>query len=205
VDVDNALTDIFAEPEVANQSGGNTDVFYNADPPCASDIRQVASVTIPNPPSPQFEVTATLLKAQTIFTPCAPVCTNATPAQADASDADVLVFLGGHTIEAKLLTAHATASCNSTAKETLSGSSSVASLSIDGTPVLNLNQTVTIPPSPENPLINIYLNRQLTGTAPDGDVFLTQRALEITSPGLGADIVAGEATADYHGTPCSTT
>jgi hypothetical protein len=50
----------------------------------------------------------------------------------------------------------------------------------------------------------VYINRQITGTSSDGDVFLTQRALEVSSPALGADIVAAEATADFNGTPCST-
>jgi hypothetical protein len=206
VDVDNALTDIFAEPEVANQPGGNTDAFYNPDPPCANDLRQVASVVIPNPPSSQLSVTADFLRAQTIFTACGVPCVSPLkpPAQANASVADVVVTLGGHTIVAKLLSARAAASCDGFAKETLSGSSSVLSVTIDGMSVINLNQPVTIPANPPNPLINVYFNRQITGTAPDGDVFLTQRALEVTSPGLGADVVAGEATADFNGTPCST-
>jgi hypothetical protein len=195
VDVLNPLTNTFAEPEVANQPGGNDRSHFDADPVCRSDLRQAASVAIPNPGPPLL--TATVLKAQTVFTPCAPWCTNATPAKANAS---VTINLGGHTITATVLEAGAAAKCDSTAKERLSGSSSVLTLTIDGQ-----SQSVSGPATiPIPPLLTVYINRQITGKSSDGDVFLTQRALEVSSPALGADIVAAEATADFNGTPCST-
>jgi hypothetical protein len=198
VDVHNALTDIFAEPEVANQPGGNTRANYDPDPFCASDLREVASVVIPGSGTPILG--ATVLRAQTIFTPCGLPCKNASPARANAQVATAVINLGGHVISATVLEANAAASCNSTAHETLSGSSSILSLSIDGNSILDLNSPVTIP---VDGLLNVYLNRQITGTAPDGDYFLTQRALEVTSPALGADVVVAEATADFFKTPCT--
>jgi hypothetical protein len=203
VDVVNPLTNIFAEPEVANQPGGNDRSHFDADPVCRSDLRQAASVAVPESGPPLL--TATALKAQTVFTPCAVPCTNATPAQANASDATATINLGGHTISATVLEAAATARCSGTAKEGLSGSSSVATLTIDGqSQSVSGPATIAVPPPPAAPLLAVYVNRQITGTAPDGDVFLTQRALEVSSPPLGADIVAAEATADFNGTPCST-
>jgi hypothetical protein len=198
VDVANPLINIFAEPEVANQPGGNDRSSFNPDPVCNSDLRQAASVAVPGSGPPLL--TATALKAQTVFTPCAVPCKNATPAQANASDASATISLGGHTISATVLNAAATAKCDSTANERLSGSSSVLTLTIDGQ-----SQSVSGPVTiPIPPLLTVYVNRQITGTSSDGDVFLTQRALEVSSPALGADIVAAEATADFNGTPCAT-
>jgi hypothetical protein len=201
VDVSNALTNIFAEPEVANQPGGNDRSHFDADPVCRTDSPvQVASVAIPNSGPPPPLLTGTVLKAQTVFTPCTAPCTNTTPAQADASDASATINLGGHTITATVLEAAAAAKCDSTATERLSGSSSLLTLTIDGQ-----SQSVSGPATiPIPPLLTVYINRQITGTSSDGDVFLTQRALEVSSPALGADIVAAEATADFNGTPCST-
>jgi hypothetical protein len=196
VDVRNALTNLFAEPEVANQPGGNTLAFYDPDPQCASDVRQVAGVVIPGSPPPIFAALA--VSARTIFTPCATPCSSATPARASASNADVLVSLPGLSITATALSAQAAASCNTQSKEGLSGASSVLGLTINGQG-FSINGPATIP---INNLVTVYLNRQITGTASDGDRFLTQRALEVVSPALGADIVAGEATADFSGTPC---
>jgi hypothetical protein len=76
----------------------------------------------------------------------------------------------------------------------------VATLTINGQSI-SVSGPATIP---VDGLLTVYLNRQITGTAPDGDVFVTQRALEVTSAPLGADVVAAEATADFNGTPCST-
>jgi hypothetical protein len=196
--VDNPLINVFSEPEVANQ---NVRDRTDPDPFCHNDFREAASARVPGGMGPPL-LAASVLQARTIWPDCALPCRDTLGADAYSHVAQVVVNLGMTHIVATVLTAHATASCDKKSKETLNGSSSLASLVINGKPVIDLNQSATIPASP---LVTVYINRKIMGRAKDGDIFLTRRALEVSSPLLGADVVLAEATADFSGAACTST
>lgn len=160
---------LFAEPEVANP----------ADSPCASDFRQAASLTIGS------VFSSGLLTAQTVSNP------GGSPGgQAQGSVANANLSVAGVTVAASLLSAQASSSCPGGLhpSPSLTSSSTVATLSINGGPPFSASSPVTIPITP---LVTIYLNRTVVGPGK-----VTQRALEISSPLLLTDVVAGEATAN---------
>jgi hypothetical protein len=163
---------LFSEPEVANP----------AENPCASDFKQAASAFVPG------LFTSGLVTAQTTLNP------GGVPGgQANASVATATVTLGGTTITAQVLTAKATAGCGIEFPGPVAqGSSNVVGLQINGGPVITTSSPVTIP---VNSLVTVYLNRTINSPGP-GSAMVTQRALEVSSPALSTDVVAGEAIAD---------
>jgi hypothetical protein len=163
---------IFSEPIVSNKPGT----------PCADDDDSVAKAAVPG------VLTTGLLETSTDLNPG-----GVQGADADASVNNTTITLGGAVIKAQVLTSHADVRCGPNGP-VLSGSSKVVGLNLNGTPINVIDQPVTIP---ANPLVVIAINEQ---TVSNGT--LTQRALHVFSPLLGADVVVSEAIADYEGNPC---
>jgi hypothetical protein len=107
-------------------------------------------------------------------------------AQAGASVADVTISLLGTTIKATGLTSSAVSQLTScSAPATLTGISSIASLTINGKPVVNLNQPVSVPLL----IGSLGLNeRAVSGNT------ITQSALHLNVAGL-VDLAIGQSVA----------
>jgi hypothetical protein len=135
---------------------------------------------------------ATLLSAEVPGVLTAQVLHAATVAQGDesrseASAADVVVTVGGHTITAEFLIARAAARCERGATR-LSASSDITRLTVDGTAIAvrsRPNQSVPLPGGGE-----VIINEQ----ASTSDA-ITVNALHIVIPGV-ADVVVASAHAD---------
>ena len=154
----------FFERQVANGAGK----------PCADDGIALRAAVVPG------VLSLGVLNARTDADPG-----GVAGGQAEASVASVVLTVGAHRIEANVLRARANSFCN-TATHTpgITGSSSVAQLTIDGGPPHNVGGPATIPLGP----LTVYVNRQ---TVTGGVV--TQRALEVRGPGANG-IVLAEAT-----------
>jgi hypothetical protein len=164
---------ISAEPVVANGPGD----------PCADDKRDLISVNLP----PVAAVS--VLPTETVVEP--------TYATADAAVATVQLNLApALTVTAKVLTAHAEARCDpKTGAALLSGSSKILSLTVNGTEyAVGANPNATINGLP---LVKIVVNEQIFAPGK-----ITVRALHVSVPLLGTDVVVSEAIADVHGNPC---
>jgi hypothetical protein len=162
---------VFSEPQVANPPGV----------PCQNDADLGATASVPGVAS------ATALDARTFSNP------GGVPGgQANASDATAVVTVAGQTIRAGVLQSQANAFCSTrTGTPILTGSSSVAQLSINNSPPVNVSGQQTINVGP----VTVYLNRKIVS----GGV-ITQRALEVNSPAIGplgpTNVVFAEAVAD---------
>jgi hypothetical protein len=160
---------LFAEPEVANPPGS----------PCVSDVRQAANVVIGS------LFSAGLVTAQTDLNPG-----GVAGGQAKSSNANATIKVGSTTITAQALSAQTNSGCVAeTATPSLTSSSNVVGVVINGNPAITTSAPMTIP---VDSLVTVYLNRTISG--PGNTV--TQRALEVSAPALGTDVVAGEAIAD---------
>ncbi len=121
------------------------------------------------------------------------------------------VAILGLTIETDAVFAQALGRCTGTDPNltpSLSGSSEVINLRINGNQVVNLPTNGT-PVTVDGIIITIRLNEQVLADTPDGKQ-LTQRALRVEVlpslvPGVAplATVVVGEAKADYHGAVCA--
>jgi hypothetical protein len=155
----------FFERQVANGAGK----------PCADDGISLRTAVVPG------VLSLGVLNARTDADPG-----GVAGGQAEASVADAVLTVGAHRIEANVLRARATSFCNAaTHTPGFTGSSSVAQLTIDGSPPRNVGGPATIPLGP----VTLYVNRQtVTGGV------ITQRALEVSAPGA-SQVVLAEAVA----------
>jgi hypothetical protein len=95
-------------------------------------------------------------------------------------------------IDAEVLSTTADVSCVN-GYPALDSSSTILKLSINGQPVVNLNQTATIPLV----LATVYLNENIPGYNS-----VTRRALRISAPLLSLNVVVAESKAGFTGNPC---
>jgi hypothetical protein len=123
--------------------------------------------------------------------------------QAQAGVADVTITVpGAPVIRAEVLTSQANASActpGSSAKPTLSGSSTVAKVTVGDRVIEPVAGPQTVP---LGPLGNLFLNQQTTSASSgsgDPDT-ITQRALFLDT--VLADVVIAESIADFRGNPC---
>jgi hypothetical protein len=163
---------LFTEPEVANPPGA----------PCANDFHQLAGVGVPG------LLQAGLVSALTQSNP-----QGIPGARSNSAVANATIALGGTTIGVQALSANANAHCvgpnAALSRPQLASSSNVVGIQINGKPLITTSAPLTIP---IDGILTLYLNRTIHGP---GNT-ITQRALEVSSPLLGTDVVAGEATAD---------
>jgi hypothetical protein len=140
------------------------------------------------------------LKAEVLH---AAVVAGGNSSSAEASVANLALGAAGHSIRADFLMARASATCNGSSA-TITGSSEIAVLTLDGHPVSvtgAVNQTIVLPG-----LGQIVINEQKTGSSlsgSEGDI--TVNALHVVLIG-GTDLVVASAHADIAcgGTPpCS--
>lgn len=167
------------EPVVANRP----------DAPCRDDSATLLRVPLS---LGGLSVLATALNARTDQTPddlssSAPAVGDQATAHADTATA--LVSLG---ISATATAADAKAECTSSGVPTLSSSSKVVGLRVNGQSFDVLTQPVTIP------LLLATLRINATINAPGR---VTRRAIWLDNL-LLPDVIIGEATADYSGNPC---
>lgn len=171
--------------------GGLTEspVANPANDPCVA-----GSERLTNPTLGSF-VAADVLHATSAQTPAD--LTSALPAAGDngrshAEATQLTLRVGFNVIVLSSLTSDARAQCGAgSGKPTLTGSSRVALLSVNGRPVLETTASANLP------LIAAVLRLNQTVTTATG---VTQRALVI-EPLIGPDIVIGEARAGWVGTP----
>lgn len=192
-----------AEPVLAN---GFPDRAAPDRPQCAGDATGVQDINIPAAPAAPL-ITLNAASASTTITPEIAAARDQTVASDAAIVGGTRITLPGLDIQATAVQAAADASCVQ-GTPVLTGSSTIASLTINGT-------TITIPPNgaPEDidllPLIRVRLNQQVTeGTAASADQALTQRAVHIellASPGGEpvSRVVLGEAKVDRNGAVCA--
>jgi hypothetical protein len=176
-----------SEPVVANKKNS----------PCADETSQLANASVPN------LATAGVLNAET---------DNGTSgATSKASVANAGITLGGRVITATVLESSAAVSCvggtpsvpfhpGTPGTPVFSGASSIATLSISGQDPIVVtgqpNQTITIPMN--GSLLTVVINEQIQQSDR-----ITVRALRVTSPLLGTNVVVAESIADVSGHhPC---
>lgn len=120
-------------------------------------------------------------------------------ARSDVASVAIKNSLGVTVIGATVLSAVATGRCVN-GSPVLGGGSSIASLTINGTPIevgTAPNQSIPIPL-----LGTLWINYQRLSTSPFGTTkVFTTRALFLDG-GLLGDIVVAEAISDHHGDPC---
>ena len=192
--VDNDRNGSFSCTSTALRIAGLTAARANpADVPCVDDHRQVASARLA---SGLVDVRTGVLDAATDVTPDNPA--SAPPAAGDGAAASARVdstriSVGGLvTIELGVIRSSAAATCASGSgglAPAFSGSSSVASLKIDGVPVTIGSAPLTIPLVVGSLRIN---STETTATS------VVQRAVVLDT--LLTDVVIGEAKADVEGT-----
>ncbi|MGH4025348.1 MAG: Calx-beta domain-containing protein [Pseudonocardiaceae bacterium] len=171
------------EPSVANPD----------TEPCKDDTNSVAQVNLN---AGVLKVSATALPAKTSQTP--DDLTSASPAAGDNATADSKVLKStikapGLTIKVGVINANAVARCvpgGSGLVPEFVGSSSIASLEINGDAVVVGNEPLTIPLAIGTLRLN---NTETTATS------VTQRAVVLDTP--HTDVVISEAHADVAGTP----
>ena len=118
--------------------------------------------------------------------------------RSEASVAEMSLSLGGHTISAALLQARATARCQG-GQASVSGSSEIASLVVNGTPIVVSgapNQTVEVG------TLRIVINEQQVFTEGGiGDITVNALHVTVRNPldnSVVADVVISSAHADIH-------
>ena len=183
---------------------------------CASSESGAQNVNIPaagGPLNPTPLITLTAAFATTRITPEIAAARDQTAFANGGVLQPLRIVLGGITIEADLINATATGSCVGQTP-TLTGTSQVVNLRIN-------NTVIAIPQNGQpvdlnlTPLVRIRFNEQVrettpaAGTTPAGAA-LTQRAVHIellptALPGAVplANVVLGEAKADFHGAVCA--
>lgn len=131
-------------------------------------------------------------------------------ATANGGVTNATITLGALVVNATAITAHAQGTCTTAATPTPSftGTSTVASLSVTGVPLITITdpaapQTITVPG-----LATIYLNRVVHDGGPlTTDEAFTYRAVQVELLPLAGNpavnIVLGEAKADRHGNVCA--
>lgn len=203
------------EPVLANgfPNSANPDTSQ-----CASTDAGVQNVNIPaggTVPNPTPAVTLTAAFARTQISPEIAAARDQTVTAAGGAVQPLTIVVGTTTITADAVSADAGGSCTGTAPNktpTLTGSSNVVNLRINGNVIaIPANgDPVTIAGSP---IVVIRFNEQVrattaaTATTPAG-AELTQRAVHIQLlPAAGgapvANVVLGEAKADFHGAVCA--
>lgn len=168
---------LFAEPVVANR----------ANDPCRDEKASALTANVPG------LVRAGVLNAKTD--------NERFRAMSKASVADVTITLGNTTIRATVLSSRAAVTCRfGSPNPEFSGSSSLATLSVDGRrkTVGGQSQTIRIPTT--NGVLIIAINEQVRERKR-----ITQRALRVTllpKTGLATTVVVAESIADVKGNPC---
>jgi hypothetical protein len=113
---------------------------------------------------------------------------------------NAVVNVGAVALTADVVQANAAATCGANGQPGLSGSSQLVGLTARA---LGIPLNVPINAAPNTTLINllgikVVLNEQTTA---NGEI--TVRAIHVTAPALGIDVVVAEARADYNGNPCA--
>jgi hypothetical protein len=205
VELDPLLGPQRIEPIVAN---GFADRNAPDAPQCTHQDQGVPNVTLPPPAAgaPPLSLTLQAPFARTNITPALGAARDQTVTATGGVVDPLRIQLGNLVIEARAISAQASATCVGTTP-TMTASSTVVELSINGNPI-------TIPTGPGqttldlSPLLIITFNEKVAeGTATSADQALTQRALHIQvlpSPlQPAANIVVGEAKVDRHGAVCA--
>jgi hypothetical protein len=203
VEVNPLLAGQRIEPVLANG-------FPNRNTPdretCSNDDTGLQTIEIP----PNTESPLLTLEAASASTRIAPAIA---PARNQTVDADagiaetVRVTLAGLDVDAEAVTATARGTCVGTTP-TLTSSSRILRLSINGTPILDLPQGGQGPLDINLGLVRIRLNQEQIVTAENGDRTLTRQAahIELLPVGGGeplARVVLGEVKVDFHGAVCA--
>ncbi len=154
--------------------------------PCAAESNTLLPISIGN-----------ILRA-----PTANAVTTLSPTQSTAfgSVNNSVANVGAVTLRADVVQANAAATCGANGQVALTGSSQTTGLVAR---VLGLPVNVPINPAPNTTLINVLgvkvvLNEQSTVNGEK-----TVRAIHISAPASGIDVVIAEARADFHGNPCA--
>ncbi|MFI5911037.1 choice-of-anchor P family protein [Dactylosporangium sp. NPDC051541] len=164
-----------------------------ANVPCADDAKTAASLSLT---SGLVTVQSTTLNATTALTPddltTAPAAGDNGTATASVQTVKITVAgLTPTTIEVGVIQAKASATCGSGGTATFAGSSSIASLKINGLAVPVGSAPLTVP------LVVGSLKLNATTTTATS---VTQEALALHLP--GTDVVIASAHADVEGNPC---
>ena len=170
---------LFSEPVVANR----------ANNPCRDEKASALTANVPG------FAQAGALNAETD--------NEARGATSKASVANVTLTLGGRTINATVLSSQAAVTCSGGFHPgpQFSGSSSLATLTVDGKSytVGDQSQTIQIPQN-DGSVLTIAINEQVREQNR-----ITQRALRVTlAPGtpLATEVVVAESIANVRGNPC---
>lgn len=203
VEINPLLAGQRVEPVLANG-------FPNRDRPdtemCATTTAGIDSVSIPAGSGQNALLTLEAASARTKIAPQIAAARDQT-ASADAGIAKkVRVNVAGLVIEAEVITASATGTCNA-GKPQLAGSSRIVSLSILGQPAIVIPNAGQGAVDINLGVARVRLNQQEVVTDSAGNQTLTQRAAHIeVLPVAGgqpvARVVLGEVKVDFHGQVC---
>lgn len=190
-------------PSAANPDGDRAQ--------CASDRGGLPSVVLPPGANPGLQLTLQGLTAETSITPELGPARSQTARSSAATALDPLALnVGGQqiAIRAEALTSNATATCVNGAP-VLTGTSQVARLTINGTPIDFPTGQDNVVIDQLQPLLRIVANEQVTTTnATTGDQALVRRALhvqvlQVAGGAPVANIVLAESKVDTHGAVCA--